>query len=447
MAAAAKALEQELEIDEDSPWGHIKCPVCLDLYASDPKILPCAHLICERCLIDWVTANSLPATCPVCRYNITDETICQLPSTMSPEEIAKALPTDTTIIAMVECVQVFDGPHLCFKCGADANSFCLDCSVKYCKKCRRKHSKVTTRKASKAAARLAGGTESASAPRVPSEPKAASTADSDNEEAASPLSNVPYIPPKKHTIELLAELTPQRVAEEKREKCAHHPGLNFRDYFCNDHNTGACLLCINAKHASCKIITMDEAAENSRKVLREQADRLKKEEEFLRQEEEFVRVKEKEAAAMAETTRSEIDHAMDMIQFRLRDEQAKLKRELAEANNLPGQERLHHQAELVQAALHRYEEYNRDHVAAINERAEAMAGGRQGQPQQPAQMQSEAASMRSIVDEVTSDLERAFLGGPASSEPPQDLEQQASEAEASARGAVGGSAPSANTRK
>lgn len=54
---------------------------------------------------------------------------------------------------LVDANRQLQGPHVCGRCGAEANSFCLECYRKLCKKCRRKHSKVTTKKAFKAAAK------------------------------------------------------------------------------------------------------------------------------------------------------------------------------------------------------------------------------------------------------------------------------------------------------
>lgn len=96
-------------------------------------------------------------------------------------------------------------------------------------------------------------------------------------------SSLPYVLPKKHAVEMLLDLTPQHLCVNKRERCTEHQGLNFCDYYCTVHSVSACLLCVNAAHPDCKIITMEEAADNSRKILREQADRLKREEELLKQ--------------------------------------------------------------------------------------------------------------------------------------------------------------------
>ena len=47
----------------------LTCPVCLDRYKA-PKLLPCQHTFCKKCLIDLKNnENSNQISCPMCRKN------------------------------------------------------------------------------------------------------------------------------------------------------------------------------------------------------------------------------------------------------------------------------------------------------------------------------------------------------------------------------------------
>ena len=88
MAEAAVDSDSDLDVDYNAD-EYVRCPVCLD-YFKEPKLLPCAHLICSSCLVNWLRANVRPATCPVCRGSITDEEVCRFePSALCHCECVK----------------------------------------------------------------------------------------------------------------------------------------------------------------------------------------------------------------------------------------------------------------------------------------------------------------------------------------------------------------------
>ena len=52
------------------PADDKKCSVCHKLF-TDPKLLPCSHLLCRHCLISWLQSKA-EANCPLCRCVIVD---------------------------------------------------------------------------------------------------------------------------------------------------------------------------------------------------------------------------------------------------------------------------------------------------------------------------------------------------------------------------------------
>lgn len=45
------------------------CPLCHEMYVN-PRLLPCLHTFCKRCLENMVPPRSLSLSCPSCRSDI-----------------------------------------------------------------------------------------------------------------------------------------------------------------------------------------------------------------------------------------------------------------------------------------------------------------------------------------------------------------------------------------
>ena len=106
-------------------------------------------------------------------------------------------------------------------------------------------------------------------------------ADGDSE---GTLNNLPYVAPRKHRIEMLASLDQQTICSQRGIKCKEHTAEdNFVDYFCVTHDASVCLLCVKEAHTQCSLITMETKTEENRQTLREQADRLRRQEQLLRE--------------------------------------------------------------------------------------------------------------------------------------------------------------------
>ncbi|XP_065690370.2 tripartite motif-containing protein 3 isoform X2 [Patagioenas fasciata] len=76
------------------------CSICLDRYRN-PKVLPCLHTFCERCLQNYIPPQSLSLSCPVCRQ-----------TSILPERGVAALQNNFFITNLMEVLQRQpDGPH------------------------------------------------------------------------------------------------------------------------------------------------------------------------------------------------------------------------------------------------------------------------------------------------------------------------------------------------
>ncbi|KAM9170722.1 tripartite motif-containing protein 3 isoform 3-T4 [Pangshura tecta] len=69
------------------------CSICLDRY-HNPKVLPCLHTFCERCLQNYIPPQSLTLSCPVCRQ-----------TSILPEQGVAALQSNFFITNLMEVLQ------------------------------------------------------------------------------------------------------------------------------------------------------------------------------------------------------------------------------------------------------------------------------------------------------------------------------------------------------
>ncbi|XP_059819478.1 tripartite motif-containing protein 2-like isoform X1 [Hypanus sabinus] len=69
------------------------CSICLDRY-NNPKVLPCLHTFCERCLQNYIPPQSLSLSCPVCRQ-----------TSILPEKGVAALQNNFFISNLMEVLQ------------------------------------------------------------------------------------------------------------------------------------------------------------------------------------------------------------------------------------------------------------------------------------------------------------------------------------------------------
>ena len=195
-----------------------ECPVCHELFI-DPKLLPCGHLMCRHCLINWLQSKA-QAHCPLCRCVIVDPE--ERTGGKSLEDIADGFPTDLALAALVESQQLLSKDHICRACVTqNATSVCLTCGDLLCGSCVSSHKR---------------------------------------------LSSTRY-----HTTEELSFLTAEKLAASRPSFCAVHAD-EITKVYCPTHGASICLLCATIDHRQCpEVMTLETKVEEARAVLAELA--------------------------------------------------------------------------------------------------------------------------------------------------------------------------------
>ncbi|XP_060577053.1 E3 ubiquitin-protein ligase TRIM33-like [Ruditapes philippinarum] len=136
------------------------CPICLRHY-KEPKLLPCLHTFCLRCLEDFVHKtenrnhiengdttdedhNSVIFKCPVCRGDTT--------FTLSEDgkKIESGFSDNHLISNIMEKIDVHKEEQICESCSArgqgqkaaKAEVYCQNCKVSFCESCIKAHNVI-----------------------------------------------------------------------------------------------------------------------------------------------------------------------------------------------------------------------------------------------------------------------------------------------------------------
>ena len=123
-----------------------ECSVCREQF-TEPKLLPCGHLLCRHCPCCPRLKSQAEAKCPLCRCAIVEP---EERGSKSLEDIADRLfPTDLAMAALVEADRLLNKGHNCCICeDAAATCLCLNCRDMFCQTCRKVHNKQTATKTS-----------------------------------------------------------------------------------------------------------------------------------------------------------------------------------------------------------------------------------------------------------------------------------------------------------
>ncbi|XP_064079014.1 tripartite motif-containing protein 3-like isoform X3 [Macrobrachium nipponense] len=204
----------------------LHCGICTQRY-SNPKVLPCLHTFCERCLISYTPAESLTLTCPVCRQQ-----------SILPKDGVPGLQSNTWVRGVMEAMDSgAAGPPLpgsapgpCALClNSQPTSRCVQCHKQMCASCATRHTQDS-------------GSESHSV---------VSLSDSD---AGLPHANGYH-------------------DDETTLYCPSHQGQTLR-FYCRDCETAVCSSCTDIEHRAHNTLHLTDAVEEHRLAMHQLIDRV-----------------------------------------------------------------------------------------------------------------------------------------------------------------------------
>ncbi|RXM96901.1 Tripartite motif-containing protein 3 [Acipenser ruthenus] len=121
------------------------CSICLDHY-HNPKVLPCLHTFCEKCLQNYIPPQSLTLSCPVCRqtsilpekgvaalqnnFFITNlmEVLQRDPECARPEACSVLESVSAVAAGKPLCCPNHEGKVMEFYCESCETAMCLECT-------------------------------------------------------------------------------------------------------------------------------------------------------------------------------------------------------------------------------------------------------------------------------------------------------------------------------
>lgn len=243
----------------------LECPVCHE-NLEEPKILPCCHMACKRCLLSWLTKVGATGGCPLCRAPI-------ITSTGDINSELDALTTNLVAVSLLESQQILQSHHLCSSCDSDASLFCMECSIKLCADCFKFHKRFPATKG--------------------------------------------------HTAEELEKLNVQQLANKNRLTCKLHPDRTA-ELYCSTHQELICLLCASTRHEVCSGKKMiDDVVETKRQELKLRAS-------VLRQNENRITNEIQDAKEMFSKMRQTVKEMFDDLHKSLDKRQQALQMEIAQ---------------------------------------------------------------------------------------------------------------------
>ncbi|XP_070549353.1 uncharacterized protein [Ptychodera flava] len=137
---AASVLQTTEELVKDIQEDFLTCTICIERYER-PKILPCHHTFCEKCLVTDVKKSDGSFDCPTCRMpcKLPDDGIEGLENNFFMNSLLEKMQKTPT-----ESHEIREHPIKCEICDeGDITHICIDCLLqKFCESCAKMHRKA-----------------------------------------------------------------------------------------------------------------------------------------------------------------------------------------------------------------------------------------------------------------------------------------------------------------
>uniref|UniRef100_A0A6Q2ZPU8 RING-type E3 ubiquitin transferase n=1 Tax=Esox lucius TaxID=8010 RepID=A0A6Q2ZPU8_ESOLU len=145
VAMAQREMGSTIPVVREIDKQFLICSICLDRY-NNPKVLPCLHTFCERCLQNYIPPESLTLSCPVCRqtsilpekgvsalqnnFFITNlmEVLQRDPECSRPEAYSVLESVNAATAGIPLCCPNHEGKGMEFYCESCETAMCLECT-------------------------------------------------------------------------------------------------------------------------------------------------------------------------------------------------------------------------------------------------------------------------------------------------------------------------------
>ncbi|KAL8621980.1 hypothetical protein ACOMHN_035508 [Nucella lapillus] len=239
-----------------APASHLECPVCHEGF-TEPKLLPCTHLVCRKCVVSWLEKGGDQNGCPLCRAPIVPDSAKAQGDFASQVD---ALPTDFATAAVIESAKMLNSGHVC-SCDAEASVFCLQCALKLCDVCAKTHAKIPAT--------------------------------------------------RDHVTEKLSDLSAEQLALHHHVPCVNHQEKQA-ELYCSNHEQVICVLCASSAHRKCSEVEgMGEVAQRKREELRAELKKLEQREAAITEKINKLDIQESNAKTTFKAMKNEVKATFD----------------------------------------------------------------------------------------------------------------------------------------